>query len=590
MADHLLDPVGVAAVSEPAVGHESADPLHFPHERLLLLLVLLITFALYAGTLNFQFVYDDWPQIVRNPFLASGAQVVKYFTSSVWSHVFGKTGNFYRPIFMSWLALNRWCFGLNPMGWHLTTVLLHVIDTYLVYVLARRLFRDGLLAVFAAAIFGVHAVHVESVAWISGVTDPLVAVFMLTSFLCFLNYEQRRVRMCLAASLLLYGLALLSKEVAIVLPAIIVVYVAKQARAQKADAVRPLLVPVLTFAAATALYLVARRMALSGFAQNDGQPLRYVLQVMPYAIVKYMGALGAPVRLAVFHDPPDISGFASLKFILPVLLIALVSYCVWRIARVSTASAVTMAWLVLPLVPALVGVALLEREEFVHDRYLYLPSVGFALLLAGSLRRWATGRRLIFHIPLMQVAVMLALVTFYGSAAAWQMAPWASNLLLYTQGVKQTSRSAIARDHLGTELLAKGDSTNAFHYFEEAWRIDPHDWRTSFSLGVASYYAHRLPEAVHYLTAASELEPQNSNQYYFRGLSRMEMGQLDVAEADLRKAIAITNSSPDYYRALGGLLERKGDQPAAVQQYEMALKLAPDDALSVHVRELRKEP
>src|ERR1019366_10178289 len=127
-------------------------------------------------------------------------------------------GTFYRPIFLLWFRLQYLVFGLNPWGWHLCTVLCHVGVTLLAYFTAARLLKDRLGALIAALIFGLHPTHAEGVAWVSGVTEPLFAIFLFASYLCYLKKrtEPARARIYLAASLALYALASLSKETAVV--------------------------------------------------------------------------------------------------------------------------------------------------------------------------------------------------------------------------------------------------------------------------------------------------------------------------------------------------------------------------------------
>ena len=555
--------------------------------RWLLPVILFAAFALYAGSLQFQFVYDDWPQIIRNPFLTSFHKLLGYFTSSVWNHLIpGKSGNYYRPLFMMWLGLNRWLFGLHPFGWHLTTVALHVLVTWQVYALTRRLYRDQYIALFTSAIFAVHAVHNESVAWISGVTDPLVAVFMLGAFQVFLLYDERRHWKWLATSLVLFALAMLSKETAVVLPGIIVVYYWTKLEGSPTARVRAMFAPVAAFAAVLAVFLVCRQLALGAFSAEDANPGLYTAHIIPFAIAYYFRMLVAPLDLKVFHDNPEINSFHSLNFVLPLLIsLAVIALLIW-LARKHGPNAVAVAWLTLPILPVLVGAALLEKEEFVHDRYLYIPSMGFAMLVAWGIRRLHSTQR-VFNIPVAQAVALLACIAYFGLAAALQLPQWTSNFALYSYGVKATKRSLIARAHLGAEFLAAGDHQNAFHYLKLAHDADPEDWRVNFSLGVAYYYDHIYPDADHYLTIAARIQPGNSNQFYFRGMSRLATGQLDAAEADLLHAVQMTPGAPDYHEGLGNVWERKGDIKDAIAAYEEELKIAPKPALAQHVADLR---
>jgi len=188
--------------------------------------VVAITFIGYMGTLRYDFVYDDEYVIVQNPSIQSWAALPRFFTEHLWFFKFSMS-NYYRPIFLVWLALNHTLFGLDPVGYHLTTVLAHVTVTLLVFHLARRLTGDLGAAAIASLLFGLHPAHIEGVAWICGVSEPLMAMFLLGSFLCYLRYRDTNIgrrKLWFVASLGLATLAVFEKETAVILPALIFAY------------------------------------------------------------------------------------------------------------------------------------------------------------------------------------------------------------------------------------------------------------------------------------------------------------------------------------------------------------------------------
>src|SRR5271157_6349218 len=186
--------------------------------------ILALTFAVFAPTLRYQFVHDDRGQIVENPAVHSWRAVPTYFTSHVWAAVMPEElGNYYRPLFLLWLRINDAVFGNQAWGWHLTSILAHVLTTLLVYLLAWRLGIGTDAALLAALIFGLHPAHIEAVAWVSGVTEPLLGILLIASFL---SYVQSRVEGARAPkwkiiSLVLFALAILEKETALILPGLL---------------------------------------------------------------------------------------------------------------------------------------------------------------------------------------------------------------------------------------------------------------------------------------------------------------------------------------------------------------------------------
>ena len=145
----------------------------------------------FVATLAFGFVYDDVPQILKNPAIQSWHYLPQYFAAHVWSSIYPNSlGNYYRPVFLIWLRLNYAMFGTSPSGWHATSVAVHVLSTWLVFCVVLKLAKNRVTSFVAALLFALHPVHVESVAWISGVVDPLMSVFLLSAFWMFIEWRE----------------------------------------------------------------------------------------------------------------------------------------------------------------------------------------------------------------------------------------------------------------------------------------------------------------------------------------------------------------------------------------------------------------
>ena len=190
-------------------------------------LILVATFVAFTGALKGDFVYDDQVQVLRNPSLQNIANIPKTFTQGVWQ--FSDTaserpvGNYYRPVFNSALILNYRLFGFNVAGWHLFSLLLHLLSTLLVYLLSKQWGMSRAVAASAALLFGLHPIHSEPVAWISASPDLLATAFVLASILLYERYYRgdEAGRHLLALSILSALLAMLSKETGVLLPAFI---------------------------------------------------------------------------------------------------------------------------------------------------------------------------------------------------------------------------------------------------------------------------------------------------------------------------------------------------------------------------------
>src|ERR1700690_2824203 len=160
-------------------------------EAVIVAAVLIAPVATYIGTLWYNFVYDDDGIIVTNSYIQYWRHVPRYFISQVWAQLFPRAGgNYYRPLFLLWLRVNDAVFGLRPMGWHATAIALHLIVTFLVYLIARKVTNNIPAAGIAALVFGLHPMHAEVVAWVAGATESLCAVFLLGGFLAYLKSRE----------------------------------------------------------------------------------------------------------------------------------------------------------------------------------------------------------------------------------------------------------------------------------------------------------------------------------------------------------------------------------------------------------------
>ena len=407
---------------------------------LALALILAVVFLAYLDTLWFQFVHDDRFQILGNTWLRSWKYLPRYFTADVWAFqhpVF--RGTFYRPIFLLWFRLQYLVFGLNPWGWHLCTVLCHVGVTLLVYYTAARLLEDRLAALFATLIFGLHPTHAEAVAWVSGVTEPLFAIFLFASYLCYLKKraEPAHARTYLVASLGLYALASLSKETAVILPFIIfaceLLWSERTAPSRwRAWVQRSLgaFTVAAPYLALFAIYMVARVFSLQGF-QNTKEAHSFLSMFLtwPSVLWFYIQHLIWPTRLSPFYSREFYSHLDVRNVLLPAIPVLVAGAGLWFWGKRSPKAAVATIWMVVPILPVLNLRAFIEGH-LVHDRYLYLPSFGFAMLVALGMRHLKLGPGRLLGQP----AVQLGLAGIIGLAMGL--------------GVVQATACLCQRDHI----------------------------------------------------------------------------------------------------------------------------------------------
>jgi len=550
---------------------------------------LALTFMAYAGTLGYEFVYDDNSQIVQNPNITSWRFAPLYFTDHVWSHQNVRMmGNYYRPTFLLWLLINNTLFGLNAAFWHLTTIVAHVAATFMVYRLAHRLSKDSFVAAVATLIFGLHPVHIEGVAWVSGVTEPLLALLLIPSFIFYLNWRETRAnaRLYLVASIALYSLAMLAKETALVLSGLIFVYewIHRSDNSDPDSRIKRFfqsLTCVIPYVAVTIVYLVARTLVLKGLGHAQSSlNLSTLVMTWPSVLWFYIKQLFWPANLSVFYDVPLVTSPGLSNFAIPLMGTVTFSTLLWLLWRKlapehSRSMILALAWLILPIIPVL-NLAVFAEGETVHDRYLYLPSIGFSIIVAIALSQIKVGGAKLFGQPAFQAAAALIISIALGVSTASQHVYWSSDLVLYHHGLTRAPESRIAKTGLANELSERGYHDEATKLYKEVVERHPDYWTAIKNLGCNLLRVGKYEEAVSYLNRSIEVRPVEPTQYMSCSVALQELKRMDEAERAIRQAIALQSNGYGFHYQLGDLLKAHGNLEAALDEFRLEVTNNPD--------------
>jgi protein O-mannosyl-transferase len=559
----------------------------------LLTCVLALTALGYISTLSFPFVYDDEAQIVGNQLIEKWHYVPYYFGISVWAHVNPhQAGQYYRPIFMLWMRLNQALFGFHPFGWHLVSVAMHVLATFFVFRLARRLTGRNHIAIIAAAIFGLHPAHVETVAWVSGATDSLLAILLIPSLLFFLNWRENRPN-ARAWCLLLYALALFSKETAVLTMPFVFVYCWLYPRDQNSSLLGRFwkaLLPTLPFVAITLFYFYLRILVLHALLYElHPLSLRTHLLTVPSILWFYIRILVWPVGLSAFYHTPYITQPTFSQFWLPlagVILVAVAIFYWWWKTR-DREIVVAAALLVFPLLPLMKFTVFIEGE-IAHDRYLYLPSIGFAILMAkaisGIAARFAAGHKAL-RAELVTTAVVS--VTLLG-LTIWQSQFWANNLVLYYRGLEIAPQNLLVVNNLANEFEHRKMYPQAISEYFKVLERDPNFYLANYNLGYVFYETGDYKQGAHFLKRAAALDNTDAGTFYYIAICNMKLGEVKEAEENLRRAINVDPRLVGPRYKLGELLKQQGRNAEALLYFKAELEKAPtDEKVRAAVQELQ---
>ncbi len=542
-------------------------------ERLSLIGVLLGTLLTFASTFTFGWVYDDPPQIPQNPNL-QWSRLGYFFNHHLWASALGQQGRFYRPLLMLWFLVNRTLFGLNPHWFHVTTVLAHVTATAMAFFIARKLLEDAEAALFAAAIFGLHPLQVESASWISSVNDSLAAALCFGSFLIYrkAKVEQHSPGRWWALSAITFLLALLVKEVSVVLPGIILIDLAsdfdRQPRAGRPG--HSFVTAISTYGFVAALWLTLRYGVLGNPASTTTLvPWSVNLLSAPKILLFDLYRVIIPMGLSPHYDLHLIEGPSNAEFLLTSLvLIALVSLAVVA-GRRNPRLWVAFAWLTLPLVPTL-NLRWMNEDDFVHDRYLYMSMLG-ATLLAGFGYAWLRKKWAELNLIRLLAVVILVILAF---ASAVQSQYWANDVALFSRAVDRAPQNEWAQLNYGAALSTRGKYADAAPHFVRSYELKP-GWRAASFAGFAYQQSGDLAQAERWFRTALQQDPNLSTAWFGLGQIRLLQHRPDEAISYLQKAVELQPNADGYHYALGSALEQVSRRSDAIEEYKVELRLHP---------------
>jgi Flp pilus assembly protein TadD len=443
-----------------------------------IVLALLAVLA-YLNGLQGAFVYDDTRQITQNLLIQDPASWGRALTSDVWAFkgtVEQAFSNYWRPTFVAWLILNVRAFGLgNTLPWHLANLLAHIAITLTAFSWLKTLRLDPRLAAGIAAIFALHPAHVETVTWISGSPDllmawPLLGAVWLTQHTAAAP-AGRWWRYALA--LLCGAVAMLAKEAAIVLPLLIFVVLMVDGNAAPQTRWRAALQWSAPFVIVAGAYFMARLQILGQVTrENYGHtgPIELILSA-PALLTFYLRQTFLPVWIGPNYPlrPVTLANLGFENFFGPLIVIGIVTLLGIKIARQKPIAQIGLALFLLPLAPAFNIIAFIP-EHTVHDRYLYLPLLGaWMVALPALAEAWGAWRRVsVSSAATTGLIAALALSAPYALQTWRYNTAWQNELALWEWAIQSDPTSAFNWSLYAKQLYEAGRMTEAKAALEKA--------------------------------------------------------------------------------------------------------------------------
>jgi len=521
--------------------------------------ILLLTFLVYIPSFKGMFVWDDNNYIQNNPLITS-INLKALFSTYV-------MGN-YHPLTMLGYAIEYQFFGLNATGYHVINLLLHVINVLLVFYTVFYLSNKAIVALIACLFFGIHPMHVESVAWASELKDLLYSLFFLASYIFYIKYLKEQHKRFYFFSLLLFLCSLLSKGMAVSLPLVLLLTDYFKGRKITRQTIIEKL-PFFLLAIIFGIVAVLAQKSSSSIQEITSFTFFQRIVFASYGFITYLFKLLLPFNLSAFYPYPIKTGesLPAYYYFYPLILLMLVALVVYsfRFSKkffYSLSFFTATIFLVLQLLP--VGDAVMA------DRYSYIPSIGL-FYLAGEGFYWLWNR----NNKILSFILAGAFTIFFSVGTYARCSVWENGLSLWNDVIDKYPTVAVAYNNRGGTLLNEKRYEDAIRDFSKAIELRPDFYDAYNNRGILLTEMQRNEEALRDYNKAIEFGPNHAQVYSNRGLLLMEFNKNKEALADFNKAIEL---QPDYSQAYynrGLLAMNEGRKEQAYSDYAMAIKLNP---------------
>lgn len=521
---------------------------------------LLVIFLIYLPSLFNGITNWDDPEYLHNPFVTnlSLSGIVKIF--SVYF-----AGN-YHPLTLLSLGVDRLIGGDRPFLFHLTNLLLHIFNSFLVYVLVKRLTKNPVLALFTFMMFGVHTLHVESVAWISERKDVLYSFFYLVSLILYTNYASGHKKPGFAISLLFFLLSLLAKGQAVTL--VVLLPFIDYLNGRKWFSTKVLLEKAPFLLLSLIFIWVAFR------AQESAQALHWNTFTLPervafasFGLTQYLIKSIFPSSLSALYPFPVKSpdGNIPYYYYLFMLLLPLYATGTYFLFKYSKILFFGISMFFLTLLPLLQLVPV--GQAIMADRYFYIPSVGLLLCFSLGLME-IKHARIRYTLFFLFIAVLSGL-TFLRCSI------WKDSLTLWNDVISKDDRSPVAWCERGIAYRDLKQWDKSMADFSQAVRIDPDYYTAYYNRGLGYWNLGQRDKAMSDYSRMVDAEPEKPEVYLNRGLAYFSMGQPDKSIADYTQAISLDPEYSDAYSNRGIVYGSLGQWGNAIDDYTRAIKIDP---------------
>ena len=534
------------------------------------IIFLIISFAIliYANSLGGDFIGDDKSFVVFNKNVHTLERIHGFFTDPAASAEGAFKGDIYRPVTALSYATDYKFWNLVPFGYHLTNVLFHAANSALVFYLVRIISGDPRIAIAASLIFAAHPVQTEAVSWIAGRANVVFLFFYLLALILYLSFLNRKSMACYAASIISFVVSLFSKEMAVTLPAVLIMYDIHFSKAR----FRTRVARYVPYIAAAFFFIVIRGMVLGKMGQMEGWGHPYhVFITMTTVLVDYLRVLFFPLRLhAANYVMPLATSVIEGRVFVSALIITIMLAALPVLFRRARLISFSLWWFLLTLLPVM---NIIPIKAFESERFLYLPSIGFCIAIAAAIskmdhkiydlskRRW--------HVMPVVIALVMSL---FAAKVILRNNDWRDEVTICKKISEGYPISPWALTVLGDSYLSAGEYDKAIPPLKKAVALMGDDG-PHCNLGKCYLRSGFFDEAIKEFQQALMRDPGSAAVRNMLGVAYINLKKYENAEAQFT---IILRAKPDDMEAslnLGRLYEIQGDFPKAIKQYEAIFPL-----------------
>jgi len=576
--------------------------------------IAFITFLIYGSTLSGEFLFDDINLIQQNNTITSLKNIPQIFQEKFFSEQNKEEDvGYYRPLVLLSFMLDYRLWKLNPFGYHLTNIILHILNAILIFLLAYTLFKDHFISFFSSLLFAIHPIHTSAVSYISGRTDIMCGTLLLLSFLTFIYFLKEQKTTQIAASFLCFTLSLLCKENGLMLVVIIFFYYFYflNIEEKKSFPQKKFFIYFFVFIIIAIIFLCIRKQIV------ELPPKNIILHNLPLRILTINKIFFTYLLLLLFPHDLHFERFTpvvtSLDTTLTISLLATIVMIVilFKYAKKQKSTILCLLWFFSFLLPVSQIIPIyVQGFLFTAEHFLYIPSITFFIFLSLGLKHlilnikshlqtkkkliyYFTGAALVFYtfITISTNKQFKDPVTFYQynlkftpqsgrirnnlGFTFYNLKKFNEAIKEYKINLKNNPNHISSWYNLGNAYLAINNLDSSIESFKKAILLNPREAKFYNNLSIALQRKKLYDDALNYQHKALELNPHDADYWYNLGLIYFDKKNITEALKNYQKAVELNPKEPEYLLGEGNIYFIKKNYSSAIEIYLKAIKINP---------------